>query len=818
MWWGGALQGQAQQAPPPVAERETLPVVSEVRFAGNTFFSDAELARRVRTQPNRRFLGVPGLTWWRWLYRFGASGTLGEHVGEALMSSGEPPAYLDPAVVAADVERLRLFYLQEGFRDAAVVARFDTLAAGERIRVIFDVEAGTPTYVRQVRYDGLEALPPEQRRPLVRGSLLRPARLDPAAPAGTPLQFTARHQRYSEPVLLEERRRLLVALRNEGYAAATRDSIRALILPQSEDSFDVVFRVRPGPRFRFGDVHFDVIGPEAGDTLPQDTLYHVPPVDSLAGGVVSVQMRQESKLASDVLMRALQVRPGDWYDQSRLLTTKRRLEATGLFTFTDLVPVVQDTTRPAPGAAPRLPHRIELRTRQRHQIRMETFMLQRSGVMDELGTGIGVSYENANLLGHGETLRIRTTGSIAADVDSTFFTSAQAEVATSLTYPYLIGPLGRLEEWLALYDGRTRLSLSLLTARYANMGLIIRGRGNARFRLEMQHSPTITSLVDVLDLSLSNPDTLDNFKAVFLDNLLRPVEDPVQRRQIEEDYTQPQMNSALRYTFRSARVNPLRRDQGYSYEAAFELGGNLTYLLDRFLFSPGEVEGSLPGLPFFDGEKTESRLVYRQYLRAVGDLRRYKPLGRRTVLAGKAVVGIAHPLGRSDVIPFDRRFYSGGASSVRGWGLRRLGPGAAEFISRTDSTGTTPGGERVANILGGDLKLEMGVELRGTLLRTMLGADWIGVLFADAGNVWFGPRNPGFGTQADGGEDGRFHLGRFYRELGVGSGVGLRIAWEYLIVRLDLAYKVYDPMRSRLGLLPDGLVRPQLHFGIGHAF
>src|SRR5690606_12396003 len=176
------------------------------------------------------------------------------------------------------------------------------------------------------------------------------------------------------------------------------------------------------------------------------------------------------------------------------------------------------------------------------------------------------------------------------------------------------------------------------------------------------------------------------------------------------------------------------------------------------------------------------------------------------VLAMKFIGGIAHPTGKADVVPFDRRFYSGGATSVRGWGLRELGPGKSDLMARTDSTsGYT------TNILGGDIKLEVGVEARRVLLHNLFAADWLGVTFLDAGNVWTGPRNPGV-------PEGRFRFGSFYREFGAGTGFGLRAAWEYLILRLDFAYKLYDPARSGKGPFPDGLRRPIVHFGIGHAF
>ena len=825
LMWGlmtssGVRAQPASPEPDPEANR---PVVSSVHFKGNDVFSDETLAAKVHTTTNRRFLGIPGLTWWRWVYQLGQANMLGDRVSQALMRSGEAPAFLVEDVLASDVERLRAFYQQEGFREAQVAAQVDTLEDGEQVVVTFRIRPGPPTYVRRVRYEGGERLSRAQRRQMVEGSLLeKQGEVEELSPP----QFTARHQRYSEPLLHEERRRLLSFLREEGFAAATRDSIRVLVFPHRApedelhaDSFDVTFRLRPGMRYRFGDVHMEVVGPEERAPVRRDTITYP---EAAGNGTVSVRVEDESKLETDLLRRSLQFRPGQWYAQSDLQSTKRRLEATGVFSFTDIIPLPHDTTRSLQ-EAPRQAYHIELRTRPRHQLRVETFMLQRSGVLgaadSELGTGVGLTYENVNIFGEGETFRLRNTASIAADTDLQFFTSAQAEGTASLTFPYLVTPFHWADDALELYDARTQLSLSLLSARRDALNLVIRGRGKARLRLTMQHTATLTSLVDLMDLSLSNPDTLEGFKAQFLDPIFRALDDPVQEARISEDYTRPQINNALRYTLRLAEVNPLRRERGYSYEGAAELGGHLPYLLDRFSFSPGELEGSLPGLPIFRRDGSVSRLLYRRYLRGVADLRRYHPLGRYTVLAWKVIGGWAHPLGSSRVVPFDRRFYSGGASSVRGWRLRELGPGTVHFASDSLARRIDEG-----NLLGGEVKLELSLELRHTMLERALAARWIGVLFIDAGNVWLGPRNPGFESSRAlpafnrrPAEAGRFNLGSFYRELGVGAGLGLRLAWNYLILRLDLATRVYDPTQQ-LGFFPHGLNHPMLHFGIGHTF
>jgi len=200
-------------------------------------------------------------------------------------------------------------------------------------------------------------------------------------------------------------------------------------------------------------------------------------------------------------------------------------------------------------------------------------------------------------------------------------------------------------------------------------------------------------------------------------------------------------------------------------------------------------------------------MIYRQYLRLSTDVRRYIPLNERNIVAWKVQAGWAHPYGKADVVPFDRRFYAGGANSIRAWRLRELGPGSAVFSSDTDSLVVSTDGN---NILGGDIKLEMSAEMRTTIIRRLFDADWVFALFVDGGNVWLGPRNPGS-------PDGRFRFDSFAGDMGIGAGYGLRLAWEYLIVRLDVAYKVHDP-RRRGDFMPDRFREPVLQFGIGHTF
>ena len=127
-------------------------LISKVRVRGNKVFTNDQIHARLRTKANRRFLRIPGFTWWYWLYQLGDTRLFSGRIGDALKSTGEPPAYLDPIVLDQDIERLRLLYQQAGYRDARVVTSVDTLSQ-RRLEVIFSIDPGEPTHIRYVDFN-----------------------------------------------------------------------------------------------------------------------------------------------------------------------------------------------------------------------------------------------------------------------------------------------------------------------------------------------------------------------------------------------------------------------------------------------------------------------------------------------------------------------------------------------------------------------------------------------------------------------------------------------------------------------------------------
>ena len=141
--------------------------------------------------------------------------------------------------------------------------------------------------------------------------------------------------------------------------------------------------------------------------------------------------------------------------------------------------------------------------------------------------------------------------------------------------------------------------------------------------------------------------------------------------------------------------------------------------------------------------------------------------------ATRMSIGAMIPLDKDSHIPYERGFYLGTSNSMRGWGYRSLGPGAYEYGK--DSLYT------------GDIKIEWNIEYRGTIYKSFKYG-----IFSDIGNIWLARKN-------DDMPNAEFDFNRFYKELAIDVGVGIRLDFNFLIFRIDYAIPIYDPTRTSIG-------------------
>ena len=250
----------------------------------------------------------------------------------------------------------------------------------------------------------------------------------------------------------------------------------------------------------------------------------------------------------------------------------------------------------------------------------------------------------------------------------------------------------------------------------------------------------------------------------------------------------------------------------YNYEDLFimKMGFGITYNNDKLALranveTAGNLLGAFANMASFRkndvGQHTLFNIAYAQYVKFDFDFTKQIRFDTHNVLALHGAFGIAYPYGNSTVLPFEKRYFSGGANSVRGWGVRELGPGKfkgtdgrIDFINQT-----------------GDMKLDLSAEY-----RTFLFWKFDGAAFIDAGNIWTlrsYVEQPG----------GQFKISEFYKQIAVAYGVGLRLNFGYFILRFDMGMKAINPAYENhkehyAFLNPDFGRDFSFHFAVGLPF
>jgi len=252
--------------------------------------------------------------------------------------------------------------------------------------------------------------------------------------------------------------------------------------------------------------------------------------------------------------------------------------------------------------------------------------------------------------------------------------------------------------------------------------------------------------------------------------------------------TQDVIISSFIYNFIYNEIGKKDYPNAFYFNGKMEVAGNIPSLFNQ----KREDNGGVLRSP----ERTIFGIPYAQFVKFDFDVRKYfKTYGNQTLVL-RQFIGVGIPYGNSSSMPFVRSYFNGGANDVRAWvAFGGLGPGGSQVD------------ERVRNYLMGNIKLTTNLEY-----RIPFNDMYEGAIFTDIGNVW-NTENNGF--------DDQFKFNRFIREMGVGSGFGLRVNVAYITLRIDLAYKIYDPNK------PDGEkwrfnqfqpLKPTLNIAFGYPF
>jgi len=275
-----------------------------------------------------------------------------------------------------------------------------------------------------------------------------------------------------------------------------------------------------------------------------------------------------------------------------------------------------------------------------------------------------------------------------------------------------------------------------------------------------------------------------HIEPVFRDSFLNPLRPKFTPYNYEDHFIM-----RIGYAGTHTSFNPNQPMRDYSIERySIETAGNFLYALSHVL---GNVKDSTGSYKLFG-------IRYAQYVKAEFNLTHHQIFDKDNRFVYHFNFGIGIPYGNGDVIPFEKRFYSGGANSVRGWSESTLGPGTYKRITSLP---------RDFNQVG-DIKLDMNMEYRTKMFWLLEGAA-----FLDAGNIWTIKDYP---TQSG----GTFHLDTFASQIAIAYGLGLRFDFSFFIARVDVGMRLFNPVLTRREQwrVSPGLDDMALHFAIGYPF
>lgn len=397
----------------------------------------------------------------------------------------------------------------------------------------------------------------------------------------------------------------------------------------------------------------------------------------------------------------------------------------------------------------------------------------------DFGAALSLTYQNRNLFKGSETFSIQARGAYEAIrglegyKNQDFF---EYNVESRLSFPRFIMP------FLSADVRRRSIANSEVWAQFNSQNRpefhrrVLSAGWRYKWRPRNHHDSYRIDLVDLNYVFM--PWISETFQREYLDNTSNS-------------------NVILRYNYEDLFI--MKMGFGYNYsngrlsvKANLETAGNLLNLGSHIF---GGTTNNMGQYKIFD-------IAYAQYVKADFDFVRNIYEGEKDQLVFHFGFGIAYPYGNSQVLPFEKRYFSGGANSVRGWSVRSLGPGRYKdkdgrinFITQT-----------------GDMKLDVNLEYRIHLFWKFGGA-----LFCDAGNIWT-LRN------YDEQPGGQFKLGGIIKDLAVSYGLGLRLNFDYFILRFDLGMKAINPAYQTEEEAHYPLIHPDFgrdlafHFAVGMPF
>lgn len=597
----------------------------------------------------------------------------------------------------------------QGYLDATVDAAAELV--DKKAKVTYTLHPRRPYHLRNVTYDIQDA-----RLDSLLESTFSIHDRSVAHLYGSPLQ---KGKQFSVSALNEERNKLTEYLQNNGYYRFNKDFIR--------------YHADSVPGRRLIDLTLQMVPYRESSR----DVSHAHPHYNIRNITYSSPDSENLNIRNSVLRESTSIVEGKPYSATAVQDTYRRFGRMQAVKYTNVhFDEVGDSW---------LDCNIQVSTAKPNTI---SFQPEGTNTAGNLGAAVSLIYQNRNLFKGSELLSLQLRGAFEAITGLEGYQNHDYEeygAEASLMFPRFVTPIG----YNALRRNPTATSELSLAYNLQNRPEFHRRVFSAAWRYRWSVASRHTQWkLDLLDLNyIHMPWISETFKRDYLDSVSN-------------------RNAILRYNYEDLFI--------------MKIGVGMTYIhgdnaLKWNLETSGNILNGISSLAGLsknsEGQYTVFSIAYAQYVKGDIDATHIWKLSPQSQFVVHGGLGIAYPYGNSKVLPFEKRYFSGGANSVRGWSVRGLGPGSfkgndgrIDFINQT-----------------GDIKLDMNLEY-----RTYLFWKFSGAAFVDAGNIWT-IRNyqdqPG----------GQFRFDRFYKQIAVAYGLGLRLNFGYFILRFDMGMKAINP-------------------------
>lgn len=695
---------------------------------------EEELVVFVKPKPNTSILGFPYRVWLYYL--------LGEPKKESGLKYsfrkrfGEPPVLASKSVTNANVKQIALLLNNEGY--------FRSTATGELVEKNRKSTAVYTATLHQRYYLDSVVFSPNDTTAI--GKVFKDTQKNSTLKKGVPYRFE---------LISGERLRIDNILKRRGFYYFQPDYIIAKIdSSKSNHTVDLSIEIKPTTSQVARKIYFvrDVhVLSDYGEIIVADS------VKNKSAEVEYNGIKIEDKTGSyrpTIFSQAIGFRRGVRYNSAvQDISLSRLINLNNNFKF------VRNTFQLVPRSdSALLDIYYYLTPLKAKSLGLEINATTKSN--NFTGTNLSVSWNNKNTFGGAELLKI--TAAIGFDYQIGGISTALGAVSNKtyklgalVTIPRFVIPFFKINPItnqslpktnIGLeYELNNRSGLYDLTSTKASMGYAWKQNNF------YEHSLTPISITLV---------KVSNVSETFLDNIVRTG-----NFEAFEKLLQNSLIMSSNYTLNYTPSNRRNDKSLFLFTGGVEVAGNLASVLSKI----GKQEA---------GAQTIFGVPIAQYVRFDAEFKYSFSVNKTIKIANRFILGYGLPYGNSITLPFIKQYTSGGNNSIRAFAARSIGPGS--FVSANTINSQLLGTQ------AGDIKLELNTELRLKFNKYVNGA-----FFIDAGNVWTQKYSEIYEEAGVFGSD-------FYKQIAVGTGIGLRLDFSVLVLRFDLATPVRKPY------LPEG--------------